>query len=138
MAAVSFVVLAVYAVVLGLQKKPFATFVATFVPLIFMLAIANDTGRWLQLAVMNAWLLAAALQDQDPDAAGVSSRVQILGVVCLVVLLAMGSTTVSWVNRFSGEMAHRLGLRDTGTAMEWMGKCDPTWRTLLAPSAGKD
>ena len=133
MAALSFVVLAIYTLMLRLHKKPWATIVCVFLPLIFMLAIANDTGRWLKLAVMNAWLFAAALQDTDSESAPLSPVTQMLGVACLVVLLAMGSTSVQEVNRFSRNLAVKLGMAMPGEPREWLDKCDPAWRKVLVP-----
>ena len=101
--------------------------------MIFMLVIANDTGRWLKLAVMNAWFLAAAFQDSDPETAPSSLTNQVFGVVCLVVLLAMGTTTVNPVSRVSQHVAEKLGMKDPGAPGEWLGICDPAWRQLIAP-----
>jgi hypothetical protein len=133
-AAMSFVVLAAYTVMLGLQKKPWATVISVFLPMIFMLAIANDTGRWLELSVMNAWLLAAAFQEMDSEAAPVSPRTQMAGAIGLVVLLAMGSSQVNEVSRFTRNLAVKLGMATPGLPHEWMDKCDPTWRELVAPT----
>lgn len=123
-------VLALYAGALPLRRAPVAAFVATMIPVVFMLVIAIDTGRWLKLGVLNAWLLAAFVCLRSAEGATMSPRAIGLGAMVVAGLLAMGPTPVNEVNRTISRFLW-AGSDYRVTLARWMDGCDPQWRALV-------
>ncbi len=132
MAVGSVAVLFAYSIVLPrLRGYPLAAAVATLLPLIFMLAIANDTGRWLKLSVLNAWLLHSFYLIREPSREGVSASQIVCSFAVLAVLLLMGPTQYRKVNRSVHTAAMRAGAADPAPFRVWMDGCAPGWQTLV-------
>lgn len=120
-----------YSVILPLRRHlPIAALVM-WVPTIFMMVIANDTGRWLKLAVLDGWLIASFLLLRGEAAATLSSRAMKLGAVLFSGLLAMGPTRHNNVNDAYGRLLLRLGYQDHAELNVWMDQCDPDWRAIV-------
>jgi hypothetical protein len=127
-------ILVAYVFILVLQKHILAVFVAVFVPVIFMSLIANDTGRWLQLGVINAWLLAVFYQLYGPNERVPSFKAMVTGGLLFTGILAMGHTHFDYANELTHILTLKLGAPDPGDPADghWMDKCDPGWRTFLS------
>jgi hypothetical protein len=124
-------VLAAYAFILPLRRHLVAAALVMWVPAIFMMLIANDTGRWLKLAVLDGWLIASFLLLRGEAAAQLSPRAMGLGAVLFLALLAMGPTRHNNVNRAYGHLLLRLGYEDHVALDVWMNSCDPGWRRYV-------
>jgi hypothetical protein len=132
MFAACLLMLAAYVFALSLGTRLLSAAIAVFAPVVFMLLIANDTGRWVKLGVFNAWLLAAAFQIDDPWAKRPRPAVMAAGVLMLAVFIAMGSSPVHEVNRFARQVSLHFGFGDPGGPAAWLQQCDPQWRSFLA------
>jgi hypothetical protein len=126
------IIAASYSIIVPVKNK-LLFLISVILPVLFMLLIATDTGRWLQLAVINAWLLAVAERLQGPgEAAPVSIAAASVGGAALAVLLMMGVTHYDNVNRLTGLISNRLGLPSRAPLEQWMARCDPQWQSVLA------
>jgi hypothetical protein len=123
--------LAIYTLILPLRRHlPLAALVM-WVPPIFMMLVANDTGRWLKLGVLNGWLLASFLLLRGAAEAQLGPRALKLGAVLFCGLLAMGSTRHNDINEAYGGLLDRLGYPDHVPLDVWMDSCDPGWRRVV-------
>ena len=120
-------VLAAYAFILPLRKHYVAILLAAFVPVIFMMLIANDTGRWLKMGVANEWMLAAYYKLRNPKVEP-SWLAMGLGLLLFAGLVAMRPTPLYYVNETTHKITRRLGYADPGRLEDWMNHCDPKWR----------
>ncbi len=128
-------VMTAYSVILPLRRHlPIAALVM-WVPAIFMMVIANDTGRWLKLAVLDGWLIASFMLLRGEAVAQLSSRAMKLGAMLFTALLAMGPTRHNNVNSAYGRLLLRLGYQDHAELDVWMNQCDPDWRTIVYGSS---
>jgi hypothetical protein len=123
-------VLAAYAFILPLRKHYVAMLIAVFVPVIFMMLIANDTGRWLKMGVANAWMLAAYCKLRGPKVEP-SWPAMGIGLLLFAGLIAMHHTPYNYVNKTTLNISHSLGYADPGRLEDWMNQCDPAWRKFL-------
>jgi len=124
--------LAVYVVILGLQKHIRAVFIAVFVPVIFMLLIATDTGRWVKLGVINSWLLVVFYQLYGPNEKELSFKAMLTGGLLFAGIFAMGPASIFYANTATQVLTEKLGVPfDPDPAWIALDKCDPAWRTLL-------
>jgi hypothetical protein len=123
-------VLTAYAFILPLRKHFVAMFVATFVPVVFMMLIGCDTGRWLKMGVANAWMLAAYYKLRDPK---VEPPWQAMGMGLLLFagLIAMRYTPYNYVSETTHNISRSLGYADPGRLEDFMNHCDPEWRKFL-------
>ena len=128
-------VMTAYSVILPLRRHlPIAALVM-WVPAIFMMVIANDTGRWLKLAVLDGWLIASFMLLRGEAVAQLSSRAMKLGAMLFTALLAMGPTRHNNVNSAYGRLLLRLGYQDHAELDVWMNQCDPDWQTIVYGSS---
>jgi len=125
--------LAVYTLVLPLRRHLLVAALVMWVPAVFMMLIANDTGRWLKLAVLNGWLIAAYHLLRGVGLDLVRWRDLIGGTILLALLLAMGITRYNDVNKAFGTVALKLGYQGPPLLEEWMNHCDPGWRRYVYP-----
>ena len=124
--------LAFYVVILGLQKHIRAVFIAVFVPVIFMLLIATDTGRWVKLGVINSWLLVVFYQLYGPNEKELSFKAMLTGGLLFAGIFAMGPASIFYANSATQVLTEKLGVPfDPDPAWIALDKCDPAWRTLL-------
>ena len=124
--------LAFYVVILGLQKHIRAVFIAVFVPVIFMLLIATDTGRWVKLGVINSWLLVVFYQLYGPNEKELSFKAMLTGGLLFAGIFAMGPASIFYANTATQVLTEKLGVPfDPDPAWIALDKCDPAWRTLL-------
>lgn len=124
-----------YAFIFGLTRRLLTFVVVAIVPMLFLIVVANDTGRWLMLSVLNAWLAAAALQIQAPEKVVIGPRHAAVGAAILCVLALAGSTQYFIVNRVASAAILRAGFAAPGPFDGWMAKCDPDWRSVVYGSA---
>lgn len=131
-AAFCLAVLTAYAFILPLRGKPLLVALAMWLPVVFMLVVANDTGRWLKLGVLNAWLVTVFLVLRAPGGGRVmEARGMILGALLLGALLAMGHSSYNDVSPATRDLTAALGLRSGITLLQWLDTCDPTWRSIV-------
>lgn len=123
--------LCVYAFVLPLRRRRLAFAVAALLPVLFMLVIANDVGRWLKLGVLNAWLLAAFVHLRAAEPEPLRTAFVVRGVVLLALLAAMGWTPHSDINVATRHLIVRLGFVYDKTGEQWLDTCDPDWRSVV-------
>jgi hypothetical protein len=123
-------ILAAYAFILPLRKHYVAMLIAAFVPVIFMMLIANDTGRWLKMGVANAWMLAAYYKLRGPKVEP-SWPAMGIGLLLFAGLVAMRHTPLYYVNETTHNISRSLGYADPGRLEDWMNHCDPEWRKFL-------
>jgi hypothetical protein len=124
-------VLAAYCLILPLRRHLLIAILVMGVPSIFMMLIANDTGRWLKLGVLNGWLIASFLLLRGAAAAQLSRRAIGLGAALLCGLLAMGSTRHNNINDTYSRLLLRLGYAEHSELDVWMDNCDPQWRGIV-------
>ena len=127
MAIAALLVTGVYGIVFPLRRHWLTWALVMAVPLVFMLLIANDTGRWLKLAVLNGWLVSVFYLVRGYAVLDNDETWMPLGVALLMVLLAMGSTPYYRVNRIARNTALTFGYRDPLPLRVWMDTCDPGW-----------
>jgi hypothetical protein len=130
MALFCLVVLSAYVFILPIRRHLLAAITAVLVPVVFMLIIAADTGRWLKMGVSNAWLLAAFYQLRDAEEQP-SLADMVIGSFLFFGLLAMGHTPYDNVNASFHKISLSLGYRDPGRLEDWLNHCDPVWRTAV-------
>jgi hypothetical protein len=123
-------VLAAYAFILPLRRHYVAMLIAAFMPVIFMMLIASDTGRWLKMGVANAWMLAAYYKLRDPKVEP-SWPAMGSGLLLFAGLIAMHPTPYNYVNKTTHNISRSLGYADPGRLEDWMNHCDPEWRKFL-------
>src|ERR1700733_12644562 len=123
-------VLAAYAFILPLRKHYVAMLIAAFVPVIFMMLIANDTGRWLKMGVANAWMLTAYYKLCGPKVEP-SWPAMGIGLLLFAGLIAMRHTPYNYVSETTHNISRSLGYADPGRLEDWMNHCDPDWRKFL-------
>jgi hypothetical protein len=116
---------------LGLERKPLAVLLAVMLPTLFLDAVANDVGRWVKFATVNAWVLSLAFQSAGTLA--LSRWRVMLGFGLLALLLAMGSSRVHHTNPASEQVARWLGFSSAPQVGDWMSHCDPEWRDIARP-----
>ena len=133
-AMVCLLVAALYGFILPVRSR--SGFLASVIlPVCFMLLVAMDTGRWCQLAVLNAWLFAAAQRLQPNVKAGpMPAAASLAGATALLALLASGITHYDTVNRLTSFASTHLGVPQHGPLEQWLTRCDPQWRAVLAPN----
>jgi hypothetical protein len=124
-------VLALYTLILPLRRHLLVAMLVMWVPAIFMMVIANDSGRWLKLAVVNGWLIATYHVLRGGGLDLLRTRDLLRGALLLALLLAMGSTRHNNVNRTFRDAATELGYPDPVTLEEWMEHCNPRWRRYI-------
>jgi hypothetical protein len=124
-------VLGLYTLILPLWTKPVALLGAVAAPVLFMLVIALDTGRWLGMGVLNSWLLTAffALRGHhgsfSTGAAGCRSGAH------------GGDVSHGTDDRQRGQSIHqppdlhRPPLPVRGHRQSWMEHCDPGWEAVV-------
>jgi hypothetical protein len=130
-------VLAAYSVILPLRRHLLVAILVMLVPTIFMMAVANDTGRWLKLGVLNGWLTASFLLLRGAAAAQLNARAITLGAVLFCGLLATGLTRHNNINDAYSRLLLRLGYPDHAPLDVWMYHCDPEWRRIVYGSSTK-
>ncbi len=128
MVAFSIAVAIVNGAILGLERRFWWFALAVLVPLVFMNAVANDTGRWVKFACANAWVLAALYQGRGEHVPG-GPRLAV-NAVLLAGMMYMGTSPVHEVNRASFSVARRLGMPPPPPVDEWMTRCDRDWRAI--------
>ena len=102
-------VLAAYAFILPLRRHYVAMLIAAFVPVIFMMLIASDTGRWLKMGVANLWMLAAYYKLRDPKVEP-SWPAMGIGLLLFAGLIARHHhTPYNYVNKTTHNISRRLG-----------------------------
>jgi hypothetical protein len=129
--ALCMLILTAYALILPLWRKPVAVLLAMWIPVLFMLIIANDVGRWLKLGVLNAWLLTAFLALRSVASVRLTWPWMALGASTLGVLLMMGPTPHSDINYYTRHLIVRLGFEYKATPEQWLDTCDPGWRSIV-------
>lgn len=125
-------VLALYAVILPLWMRPGPLVGAVFAPAFFMLVIALDTGRWLGMGVLNAWLLTAFFTLRGQLAMLYDRRWLAVSTLLMVGVFLMGPTTVAHVNRVVKKLTydgHPYPFEVT--IKSWMEHCDPRWQAVV-------
>lgn len=127
------VVLVAYAFVFPLRRRPLAVFIAMCVPTIFMMLIANDTGRWLKLGVFAGWLIAAFYMLREPGGHELRDRRIVQGGLILAILLSMGTTRHNNVNTLLDRIARAAGFGEPVSLKIWMDTCDPRWERYTNP-----
>jgi len=130
-AVFAIIVALAYPIILPLRTRPLSVFVTMFVPLVFMLIIANDTGRWLRFAVLNGWLLAMFLLIAGYRLVEFDRRALAIGGTMLAGLLVMGFTPYNYANAATHRITVKLGFPDPGSLDIWMDRCDPGWRRWI-------
>ena len=130
------IVIAVAAVALSdnLGSNGPALAVAALVPFVFLAVIANDTGRWTNLASFNLWLLLASTHRPAPR-----ERVpRWLAAVAALSFLALSHPKPQRVEYpiYAGsplfeKMVRELGGAQTPGVVEALARCDPHWRDVL-------
>lgn len=116
-------------VVLNLERRVWGFLLAVMLPLIVMMAIANDTGRWVKFACANAWLLSAICQLCGDAVPG--PRRLMLNALLFGCLFYLGSSTVHHVNRASVGILRRLNMQPAPEVLDWMTHCDPQWQKVV-------
>ncbi len=124
-------VLTAYAFILPLWRRPLIVALTMWLPVLFMLIIANDTGRWLKLGVLNAWLITTFLTLRSADGVKLSAHSQILGALSLSVMHMMGHTPYSDVSQATRVLTTWLGFTYDITLEQWLNTCDPEWRSIV-------
>ncbi len=97
-------------------------------PLIFMLLVANDTGRWLKLSALNIWLLQSFLLLRAPVLPMLTRRRAAIGLSLLAALVWMGPSRYFYVNDAAHALALRTGFADPPPLGLWMDRCASGWR----------
>ncbi len=115
-------------IALNLDRRLWGFALAVMLPMVFMIAIANDTGRWVKFACANAWLLSAIYQLRGEVVPG--KRRLVLAIALTGCLIYLGSSTVHQVNRASVSVLRRLDMRFAPEVADWMTHCDPAWRAV--------
>ena len=128
--------LALYTLILPLRRHLLIAALVMWVPAIFMMLIANDTGRWLKLGVLNGWMAASFLLLRGHAAAQLSSRAMTAGAALLAGLLTMGITRDNNINAAYGRLLQQFGYRDRVALDVWMDTCDPQWRRYVYGGSG--
>ena len=130
-AALCLLVLSCYFVILPLWDRPVLIALAALVPVVFMLIIANDAGRWLSLSVLNCWLLAIFRSERGDDLLAGQPGRMLAGLLLLAGLIWMGTTSYNHANPFTRAFADLVGTPLEIGFDEWLDICDPGWRTFL-------
>ncbi|HEX8415076.1 MAG TPA: hypothetical protein VF637_14505 [Sphingomicrobium sp.] len=114
--------------ILGLERRAFWFAFAALVPMLFMNAVANDSGRWVKFASANAWLL-AALYMRRGEIVPQAWRL-VVNIILFAGMCYMGSSPVHEVNRASLSAARQLGFLPAPEVADWMTQCDLRWREV--------
>ncbi|WP_188517358.1 hypothetical protein [Alsobacter metallidurans] len=121
----------VYIPILNLTSRFTACLGVAFLPVLFMIAIANDTGRWLQLGVLNLWIYASSLQ-----ARGVATPSRrgayIVRSGLFIAVISIGATRYESINNLSSWLGDALGLQLSDPLAPWLDRCDPDWRAVVS------
>ena len=125
--------LAAYALVLPLRRHGLAFLFAVGLPLVFISIVGSDLGRWIKMAVFDAWLLAAFHQARDTQTLSPGRGSMVAGCVVLLGLLAAGPATYDYPGWRLHALLVRLGFPDPGSNQDWMARCDPAWRSFVHP-----
>jgi len=127
--------LALYALILPVRRHLSLAALVMWVPPIFMMLVANDTGRWLKLGMLNGWLLASFLLLRGVADAQLGPRALKLGALLICGLLAMGPTRHNTINDAYSRLLDRLGYPEHTALDVWMDSCDPEWRRVVYGSS---
>jgi hypothetical protein len=120
-----------YALILPLRRRPTTAFIVMCVPAVFMMLIANDTGRWLKLSVLCGWLISAFYLLRKPEGDSLRNGVIAQGSVILTILLFMGTTKHNNINPMLDRIALSASLGDPVSLRVWMDTCDPGWERYI-------
>lgn len=127
--AMALLTLGAYRWVFPADRKLLLYSTAVIAPSLFLLLVANDIGRWTQLGVLNAWLLASSLMIVG-DRTIASIRRICIGSMIMILLLLLGSSRYDRpfrLQRFPAAAAH-LPKRELYTHL--MDRCVPGWRSV--------
>ena len=123
--------IAIYLVILPTRKYLYACATAILAPTLFLMAVANDIGRWLMLAVFCTWLLSAFIVIRQSGRFAVSSRSIVAGVAAIAALLTLGYTPHNDVNLAAHEFITTHRPDTVYHFEEWLARCDPAWRSVV-------
>jgi len=136
-AAIGLVVLGLYQPMLLLGRRWSAFLLVAVAPALLLTVLANDSGRWVQLGVLNAWLLAVVDRCHAPPEAP-SARQMAAGAALLTVLLLLGSTRIDRVNRLPMMVTAALGVQPGPSFEAMIQRCDPQWQADLRPTPASE
>jgi hypothetical protein len=129
---VGFIILLLYSKVLLISswRSLRLAAVASALPMAVISIVAIDYGRWLMLAVLNAWLVAVALRLKGVEPNRASRRDYAIAATLLAGLLAMKSPSIYFANRAVRAAGVQIWGED-GVKLRSLDECDPGWRTLV-------
>ena len=123
-------IIGVYAFVLPIRRAYLSYAGAVILPFLAITLVAQDSGRWLGLAVANAWLFSAMQQLRTPSPEPVSVRTMAVGGVLFAGLLAMGHATYNQASSATHAIELAMGLPDETDDLV-IDRCDPSWRSVV-------
>ncbi len=100
-------------------------------PMTVLTFVAIDFGRWLMLAVLNWWLINAALQLRNIEPLTIERWPPRTSMLAGLAMIAMGSSAGGTASNFTGRIANRLW--SSPEPVKWLDQCDPTWRSVAMP-----
>ena len=123
---------AYFVVLLARTRRTIALFAfVVLVPLVAISVVAVDYGRWLSLAVMNAWLIAVALRLQGAEPVAQSRQQYLRAALMGGILALLGPNTVFFADKAVETLAHRLWAPRANEMIIYIAQCDPGWRSVI-------
>jgi hypothetical protein len=104
-----------------------------FLPMTVLTIIAVDYGRWLSFAVLNWWLINAALQLREIEPLAIDRWPPRTSMLAGVAVLLMGPGTIGVGSAITGKIAEKIWHGRDGA--NGLAVCDPTWMDVVKPPA---
>jgi len=107
---------------------------ACYLPMVVLSVLAIDYGRWLSFAVLNWWLINAALHLRGVDPLAIKHWPPRISIAAALAVLMMGPGGYLSANLATQKIAGRLSKHDAPAA-DRIDMCDPTWRSVVPTKA---
>lgn len=134
-----FLILAAYTIVLQIRNRVALLFFgfAAVLPMAALSIVAIDYGRWVCMAVFNAWLVAVVLSLLQQTGESSNTRNAFSGGV-LLGLLALGPTQYFYTNSMVQRISDGTWPPTAEGGYLYMDTCEPGWRAFLGiPASSK-
>jgi hypothetical protein len=107
--------------------------IATVPPVFFLWLTANDMGRWVALALLNAWILCASGYLEPVQGVARWAWLRVAGAAAIIPLLFPLTVPVQLFFAYPSPLIEKGIEKLIGyPALRTFDECDPTWRASLS------